>query len=351
MTPLLIKELKNKNIFDNLQSLMTEEDIIKLASRGILTISKGDHQFAYSFSNPLLEELESLLKKAGFNDIEIPDLANSLRLVTKIGDDFFRDHPFPDPMERLYDGVFNKNNFEKSIVLDVVPGPNESAKESLEQFEKRAQLYRDQNPNETIRTSVVFAYCPPQKLSERIQERNRKAELGNPEDKREGLFPFYQLAVLITADKKLDSFSESILSRNELFYMVNKHAHTDKIGDPIFLENPVDPEVLQQNHDDNVEVTMIKNDQVMIQPNNDKLDVPTFDKPRIGSKNTIEEYSKLANRFGFFEKQERVSLNIPSGISFDALINTAKGNPTFLANEFVEKLEKRKVSSERISKL
>ncbi|CEG57840.1 hypothetical protein [Legionella fallonii] len=349
LTPLLRKELKNKNLFGNLQSLMTEDDIIKLASRGILTISKGNHQFAYSFSNPLLEELELVLKKAGFNDIEIPDLANSFRLVTKIGDAAFKDHPFPDPMERLYDDVFNKNNSEKSFVLDVVPDPNGSAKECLEQFAKRAQLYRNQNPNEALRTSVVFAYCPPQKLSERIQERNRKAEIGNSEDKRVGLFPFYQLAVLTTADKKLDNNSENILSRNELFYMVNKHAHTDKIDDPIFLENPVDQEALQQNHDDNVEVTMIKNGKVMIQTNNDKVDIPTFDKPRIGSKNTIEEYSKLANRFGFFEKQERVSLNIPSGISFDAVINTAKGNPTFLANEFIEKLEKSKVYSERIS--
>mgnify|MGYP006911084616 CR=1 FL=1 len=159
-----------------------------------------------------------------------------------------------------------------------------------------------------------------QKLSERIQERNRKADIDNPMDKRVGLFPFHQLATLVTADKLFDDSSEHVLSRNELFYMVNKHVITsDRV--------------------------------VKLQINDDSLELSSDDLPRIGSKKTIEEYSNLANKFGFFENRERASLNISAGIDFDAVINTAKGNPATLANEFLEKLEKSKISSERVSTL
>src|SRR5262249_620577 len=157
--------------------------------------------------------------------------------------------------------TFNTNNSGKSIVLDIVPDEHGTANECLEQFEKRAQQcleqfekraqqYRDQNSSETLTTSVVFAYCPPQKLTERIQERNRNAEINNPKDKRTDLRPFEQLAALVTADKKTDGTSKNILSRTELFYLVNRHANTDKPRDRLFLENPVDPEALQQNNEE-----------------------------------------------------------------------------------------------------
>jgi hypothetical protein len=172
-------------------------------------------------------------------------------------------------------------------------------------------------------------------------------------DKRIGSFPFDQLATLAAAEKKLDTSSKNLLSRTELFYLINRHASTDKIGDALFLENPIDPEALQPSHDQKSQtVTTTISDTVKINPYSDDLELTvTSDKPRIGSKKTIEEYGKLANKFGFFENQERASLNIPSGLSFDAVINTARGTPATLANEFLEKLEKSKTSSHRISKL
>lgn len=146
----------------------------------------------------------------------------------------------------------------------------------------------------------------------------------------------------------LSMFSQG---RNELFYIVNKHANTDKNGDPLFLENPVDLDVLQQSYDEEVQIVTTSDSVVKLQLNDDTLELTSDDILRIGSKKTIEEYSKLANRFGFFENQKRASLNIPEGIDFDAVINTAKGNPATLANEFLEKLEKSKISSERVSTL
>ncbi|CEG58272.1 TPA: hypothetical protein F7001_02620 [Legionella pneumophila] len=338
---LMFEKLDKSDVIQNLQTLMTEEEILTLCGRGVLTISKGSHLItAHQFPNPSLPNLEDVLIKAGFK-AEATKLAKNLRLVTEIG----------DAMVRLYDEVFDKGNSGESIVIDLVPNPDGSAKECLEYFQKRAQQYCEENPNEALTTSVVFAYCPMQKLSERIQERNRKADIDNPMDKRIGLFPFHQLATLVTADKLFDDSSEHILSRNELFYMVNKHANTDKNGDPLFLENPIDPDVLQQSYDEEIQIVTNSDSVVKLQLNDDRLKLTADDLPRIGSKKTIEEYSKLANRFGFFENQERASLNIPEGIDFDAVINTAKGNPTTLANEFLEKWEKSKISSERVSTL
>ncbi|ERH41378.1 hypothetical protein GH742_14970 (plasmid) [Legionella sp. MW5194] len=338
----MLEKLNASGVIQNIQTLMTEDELVTLCSRGVLTISKGSHLItAHGFPNPLLPNLEDVLKKAGFIESEISKLAKELRFVTKID----------DPTVMLYDEVFDKSNSGQSIVIDLVPNPDESAKECLEYFKKRAQQYREENPSETLTTSIVFAYCPVQKLSERIQERNRKADIDNPMDKREGLFPFHQLATLVTADKLFDDSSEHVLSRNELFYMVNKHANTDKNGDSLFLENPVDIDALQQSYHEEVQIVTTSDRVVKLQINDDSLELSSDDLPRIGSKKTIEEYSKLANRFGFFENQERASLNISKGIDFDAVINTAKGNPATLANEFLEKLEKSKISPERVSTL
>ncbi|HAU1733639.1 TPA: hypothetical protein JBI89_13460 [Legionella pneumophila] len=338
----MLKKLNASGVIQNLQTLMTEDELVTLCSRGVLTISKGSHLItAHGFPNPLLPNLEDILKKAGFIESEISKLAKELRFVTKID----------DPTVMLYDEVFDKGNSGQSIVIDLVPNPDESAKECLEYFKKRAQQYREENPSEILTTSIVFAYCPVQKLSERIQERNRKAGIDNPMDKREGLFPFHQLATLVTADKLFDDSSEHVLSRNELFYMVNKHANTDKNGDSLFLENPVDIDALQQSYHEEVQIVTTSDHVVKLQINDDSLELSSDDLPRIGSKKTIEEYSKLANGFGFFENQERASLNISKDIDFDAVINTAKGNPATLANEFLEKLEKSKISPERVSTL
>ncbi|MBA2651866.1 MAG: hypothetical protein H0U73_06340 [Tatlockia sp.] len=316
---LMNEKLAKSGVRENLQKLMTEEEILTLGAKGVLTFSKGNHLIReQQFPNPSLPDLENILIKAGFKATEVTNLAKDLRLVTEIG----------DAILKLYDEVFNKENCQENIVIDIVPNPDGTAQECIELFKKRAQQYCTENPNETLTTSITFAYCPVQKLSERIKERNFKAELNNPLDKRVGLFPFNQLATLVTADKHFVKTSEHTLSRNELFNLVNQHANTNKEGGSLFLENPFDPDILQpQNADDQ------------------------NDLPRIGTKETIEGYSKLANRFGFFENQERASLNIREGITFDAIINTAKGDPATLANEFLEKLERNKISSKTVSTL
>ena len=157
---LMFEKLEESGVIQNLQTLMTEEEIVTLCGTGVLTISKGSHLItAQGFPNPLLPNLEGVLTKAGFIENEITILAKDIRFVTQIN----------DSIVRLYDEVFDKGNSGQSIVIDLVRDPDGSAKECLDYFQTRAQQYVEENPSETLTTSIVFAYCPVQKLSERIQ--------------------------------------------------------------------------------------------------------------------------------------------------------------------------------------
>lgn len=106
----MLEKLNASGVIQNLQTLMTEDELITLCSRGVLTISKGSHLItAHGFPNPLLPNLEDVLKMAGFIESEISKLAKELRFVTKID----------DPTMMLYDEVFNKGNSGQSIVIDL----------------------------------------------------------------------------------------------------------------------------------------------------------------------------------------------------------------------------------------
>jgi sulfur transfer complex TusBCD TusB component (DsrH family) len=97
----MFEKLDAAGVIQNLQTLMTEEEMLTLCSTGVLTISKGNHLItAKGFPNPLLPNLEDVLKKAGFIESEISKLAKELRFVTKID----------DPTVMLYDEVFDKGN-------------------------------------------------------------------------------------------------------------------------------------------------------------------------------------------------------------------------------------------------
>jgi hypothetical protein len=83
----ILKVLRNKGLISKLQLLMTEDEIYKLCGTGMLTISKGNNKiYEAQFSDPSLAGLESLLKKAGFNESEIPGLTDILRQVSQVED-------------------------------------------------------------------------------------------------------------------------------------------------------------------------------------------------------------------------------------------------------------------------
>ena len=62
----MFEKLDKSDVIQNLQTLMTEEEILTLCGRGVLTISKGSHLItAHQFPDPQLPNLEDVLIKAG----------------------------------------------------------------------------------------------------------------------------------------------------------------------------------------------------------------------------------------------------------------------------------------------
>lgn len=324
----ILNEFKKNGLANKLLPYLSEDEIAKLASGGKLLISRGQHLITKSvqFSNPSLNSLEIILKNAGFNEEEIVELAENFRLATKIGDETQQKYPFPNPMPRLYDETYIKDT-GASIILDVVPPPNGDVKELLSHFHQRAKQFRIENSACNLETQVVLAYCPPKKLSERILGRNINAEQsGNLMDKREGLFPFHQLANLIRGqDMESSYYIDEKISKDEIFDITSQHLNREANDEAIFLENPFDSEALE---------------------NNIRVNPPAVERPRIGSKKIIDEYRHLSNHFGFFENKEEVRLSIPNREQYDATIDTSYSKPAQLANELLEQLENiRKLTS------
>ncbi len=74
----------------------------------------------------------------------------------------------------------------KPSILDLAPSSRENI---IEKFEECCREEEFSCP-----AQIVFIHVPPKELAARMHERNRKAlaDGGNPDDKRDGIFPFEQ---------------------------------------------------------------------------------------------------------------------------------------------------------------
>lgn len=66
--PLILNELKKQKLIIKLQTHMTEDEVVNLASIGLLNISVGEHKLTQQFQDQTLNGLEEALNKAGFNE-------------------------------------------------------------------------------------------------------------------------------------------------------------------------------------------------------------------------------------------------------------------------------------------
>lgn len=129
-------------------------------------------------------------------------------------------------MDRLFDEAF-KQDENATVVLDVIPDGQKSVDQSLDHFEKRAAQYRAEHGDDALTTCVIFAYCPPQVLSERQRNRNSEALANNnPENIRRGVFTLDQLTRLVTVDdKKTGQYNLGSISKDKTLKFVAEHSH------------------------------------------------------------------------------------------------------------------------------
>lgn len=324
-------ELQEAVRSSNLLGLMSEHEILTLCVRGQLNISQGNHVITgHQFSNPELPGLETVLANAGFEERKLESLSTTLRKVADIGKDM--------PIYMLYDDVFSLENENETVVVDIFPTAI-SVLPALEDFQERAAKFQAAHPDIHLSAHTVLAYCPPQFLSRRIQERNQRAEQeGNLDNKRVGVFPFNQLATVLTAAPQTASATPQYsLTTDELFDIAKKHGKQASDAS-LYIEDPFDPSILTELPKTENSATEVHDGKVVI-THEDDLNQPTIEaSPRIGTAEQITQYRQLHEDLGFSDFKEAV-LSIRHREAYDAFIDTSKGDAQSLATTLVTELD------------
>lgn len=349
---------EEKHLVTELRKYMNDDQLYQFSMRGTLTITKDGHDYVHQFQNPTLPNLLKVLENAKLDENEIKRIAPLLITSTakgKItGDDFHKRHPniMPNLEKEIFDEAFSHNDSKKNIVIDTIPNEGGRTHKLLEDFHNRANQFRERNGEKSLETFTVLAYCPPQKLSERVARRNLEADRDkNPKNKRVGLFPFHQLGEVVRAEdqSKHSQFTFGTVSRDELFKISSDHLRPTKMDakdKSLFLENPVDPNALHVKggeKENRPKLKVTDNNTVKLDlSDDDSMEPSNIQRPRIGTKETVMEYGLLAKKFGFLkDDQEQVRLSSVAGLGFDAVINMAQGDAKALANELLSKVEHR----------
>lgn len=320
-------ELEQAVRLSGLANLMSEKEILTLCMQGKLSISQKPHEIVdYQFSSLQLPDLEQVLQGAGFDEVESEKLASNMRRVVENGLDI--------PVYMLYDDVFSIENEDKTIIIDIFPLP-QGVLSVLDDFRERAAKFQEINPAIHLTIHTVLAYCPPQFLSKRILERNRRAEQeGNSGNQRVGLFPFEQLSEVLTAASHQTPSSQPMhsLSKKELFNIVKQHGKMPHTA--LFIEETVDPSILaspSMSNDKPAETVEIINE--------DDLSYPlTIETPHIGTAEEIKKYKELHDKLGF-SAYKTVMLSIRRREAYDSIIDTSKDSAGSLAAHLVEELD------------
>lgn len=347
---LMTKLREEKQVISELKKYMHDEQIYRFCTRGSLVISKNGQEHKHQFPDPDLPNLKQILENAKLDKNEIESLASSLISATKVDkaarESFQKQNPLPDSMEVAFNEAFSCTDPNATIILDLIPGERGMTNKYLDSFKQHGDNYRKQHGNQSLQTFSVLAYCSPQSLSARVKQRNLEAERdNNPRNKREGLFPFHQLGEVIKAGEENQFTKYGTVSRDDLFDISSTHIKSFDDSRSIFLENPVDPNALKLKPTGNNDHPRFNKDNAstvkLDLSKDDDLTIPmNSERPRIGTRETIKEYGRLAAKFGFLnDNQEKGSLSIAPGLQFDAVINMEQGDPNSLVVELMRKIE------------
>lgn len=217
-TPLLLQKLRERGLIERLSSYMNEGAITTLAEKGQFELVYNGISIKHLFKSPDFQGLETILNRAGFVDKELEDLTHSLHEVGKVFETCLQ-----NPIDRMLDDIFRLPP-DASVIIDEVPPIYDDLKSMLHDYREKL-LERARADGCTIEYATVLAFCPPKALSARIQHRNAAADIsGNPENKREGMFPFLQLSQLICAAEVDGALDEArTLSKLQLLMIAFKH--------------------------------------------------------------------------------------------------------------------------------
>lgn len=229
MDKILLNILEEDERFEKIQHpFSSPKGVIKLRNAvfgGSLT--EGENTLSLTDTEAYKGDVDAFtVKTKGVYSLETLDNLHSL--VLKKGQEIKQrmDQAWKDQIGDFNEFIFKeaiKSSKEgKPIILDLVPSDDNL----FEKFEK--YLERE---NFSCPTQVVIVHVDPRELSNRMHERNRKAlaEGGNPNDVRNGTFPFEQYSDIFTRAQEGDRVVAQVARADflEAFSAFGK----DKVGE------------------------------------------------------------------------------------------------------------------------
>ena len=185
------------------------------------------------------EPTEEILKKAGVRDEDIPLLADFLREVVTNTEDLIEVMPFKG-LKQFFNYYLDHTFAQElepndTIILDVNPHPEFDPAKISAALDEYVKDYSNDHQDQSIELFKVIAYCPPQILSERLQQREESGYEGNT---GKGLFSFEQLSLLVTAlpDEYEGSDIIDKLSPGDIGRIVEKHVERASVDVEIFTK-------------------------------------------------------------------------------------------------------------------
>ena len=283
-------------LFEGLDSIMTENEVMDLCIFKKLNISKGNHLISnHQFNDPAYPGLPELLTEGGFSEA---DKQVFLPLLKKVGETFLEEfNKIPDrasALDVLLDNAFRSTNPDELVVIDHIPDPDGGAEKFIEEFQERVKAYQQAHGEDSIQSTVILALCTPQELSARVLRRNAEAEQpgGDEKNKRLGTGPFEQLAVLISGG----------VSAEQLRQIAYLHQDHPQLSAAATSDNPAS-EIVES--------------------------VLT----------SVFNYSDLSQRFNLTSDRVMHDLVVRDDFSTFPRINTLSGNPIELAKQVVDIVE------------
>lgn len=297
--------LEASGLLVRLQDLMTEKEVLALARHGLMTISKGDHRVTnHQFKGPTYPGVRECLTSAGFLDAEVETHSALIESVGKVFIEFRDRYQRPDFVKALLDDAFSRlDHDDASVVIDHIPADDtQSTQKFIARFEERVKNFKETHGQDSIHSSIVLAYCPPEQLSKRILIRNEEAEAsGNLNNRRQGTFPFDQLGALVQVGMFCPVKNNRVgqISRDQLIGISHRHQR---------------PEDQEKERASSLDVATSVVDSLL---------------------NAVSDYVHLSERYGVGRDQVMQDLIVRPEFHDYPRINTAQGTSEELAQQVI----------------
>lgn len=297
---------------------MSPDQIVNFSMTGSF---RAGASIPFQFKDLELTGVEQVLKDLKIADERIPPLIAELHKVIKNRDELGALIPQPSQefLNRFFEKLFSETfAADDTLIIDVNPHPEVGPAVISKLLDQHVERYSKQQ-GQNIESFKVLAYCPPATLSDRMVKRMKEKK--DDDYMGEGIFPFQQVAMLVSA-QHADEKSEPAptkwgaigeLSRKNVFDIAKKHIKYNE-KDPLVIVDSEEPEAMQASKAN-------------------ELGSSDAEMPLVAPKPVVEAYHHLTAKFGFLGNETRIKLKVSRDFQCDVIIDTSKQDANDLVHE------------------